>query len=164
MPSDGIRIKVELNAEAATESLANLLGFIESGELTKRVGDEVAEYSRDRITSGKNTAPDGSLWVALSPSTLKAKAAKGYGGKGTLVQFNSLYDSIRADKENATKDSINVGSSLAYALIHQFGGKAGKGRRVTIPARPYIGLSAQEKATLEQDVADWIRAKLAGGK
>ncbi|MDR2561898.1 MAG: phage virion morphogenesis protein [Holophagales bacterium] len=159
---DGIQIKVELNAEAAAGSLANLLGYIESGKLMEDVGTEVAQYSQHRILSGDNTAPDGSLWAALSPSTLKAKAAKGFGDKGTLIQRNSLYKAIMPG--NATKDHVEVGSSLAYALIHQFGGKAGKGRKVTIPARPYIGLSAQEKANLEQDVADWIRAKLAGGK
>ena len=27
---------------------------------------------------------------------------------------------------------------MRYAAIHQFGGKAGRGRKVTIPARPFL--------------------------
>ncbi|MFZ5537436.1 MAG: phage virion morphogenesis protein [Pseudomonadota bacterium] len=32
-----------------------------------------------------------------------------------------------------------VGSNKRYAAIHQFGGQAGRKRRATLPARPYLG-------------------------
>ena len=134
MADEGIRIKIELNADMATESLGNLLGFIESGELMKMVGTEVAKFSRNRILSHENTAPDGSKWEPLSLAYLLGKK-KTHPHQGTLQRENSLYRALRAD--NATKDHVEVGSSLVYTLIHQFGGKAGRGRKVTIPARPY---------------------------
>jgi hypothetical protein len=31
-----------------------------------------------------------------------------------------------------------VGSNKRYAAIHQFGGQAGRKRRATLPARPYL--------------------------
>ncbi|MDN8053830.1 putative phage Mu G virion morphogenesis protein [Burkholderia aenigmatica] len=34
-----------------------------------------------------------------------------------------------------------VGSNKEYAAIHQFGGMAGRGRKVEIPARPYLPLT-----------------------
>jgi phage virion morphogenesis protein len=44
-------------------------------------------------------------------------------------------------------DKAGVGVNLKYAAIHQFGGRAGKGHRSQIPARPYLGLDqpAREK-------------------
>lgn len=38
-------------------------------------------------------------------------------------------------------DSAIIGSNLAYAAIHQLGGQAGKNKKVTIPARPYLKLT-----------------------
>lgn len=38
------------------------------------------------------------------------------------------------------EDSAIIGSNLAYAAIHQLGGQAGKNKKVTIPARPYLKL------------------------
>ncbi|MCD7779784.1 MAG: phage virion morphogenesis protein, partial [Candidatus Gastranaerophilales bacterium] len=37
--------------------------------------------------------------------------------------------------------SAVIGSNLPYAAIHQLGGKAGKNKKVTIPARPYLKLT-----------------------
>ena len=34
-----------------------------------------------------------------------------------------------------------IGSNKEYAAIHQFGGMAGRGRKVEIPARPYLPLT-----------------------
>ena len=37
--------------------------------------------------------------------------------------------------------SAIIGSNVAYAAIHQLGGQAGKNKKVTIPARPYLKLT-----------------------
>lgn len=48
-----------------------------------------------------------------------------------------------------------IGSKTIYAAIHEFSGFAGRGRRIHIPARPYIGPVIKENenkiATLIQD-------------
>ena len=38
-------------------------------------------------------------------------------------------------------ESAIIGSNKVYAAIHQLGGQAGKNKKVTIPARPYLQLS-----------------------
>lgn len=38
-------------------------------------------------------------------------------------------------------NSATIGSNLAYAAIHQLGGQAGKNKKMTIPARPYLKLT-----------------------
>ena len=37
-------------------------------------------------------------------------------------------------------DSAVIGSNKDYARIHQLGGDAGRGKKVKIPARPYLFL------------------------
>ncbi len=60
----------------------------------------------------------------------------------------------------ATRNSVTVGSRLKYAAIHQFGGQAGRGKKVTIPARPFIGMSR----TAEQDIINTINGYIGGGQ
>ncbi|OPE24472.1 phage morphogenesis protein, partial [Pseudomonas aeruginosa] len=38
----------------------------------------------------------------------------------------------------ADRNEAGIGSNLVYAAIHQFGGDAGRGHQVEIPARRYL--------------------------
>ena len=51
-----------------------------------------------------------------------------------------------------------VGSNKEYAAIHQFGGMAGRGRKVEIPARPYLPFTADGSLQPEasEEVLDTI--------
>ena len=53
-----------------------------------------------------------------------------------LQSLKNLFD------VSATPDSVTVSSTPIYAAIQQFGGKAGLGRKVTIPARPFLPITA----------------------
>lgn len=45
--------------------------------------------------------------------------------------------------------SVEIGTNVIYGAIHQFGGAAGrKDRRVTIPARPFLGVSNEDSTEL----------------
>lgn len=60
-----------------------------------------------------------------------------------MLDTGTLRNSIQIQRVTDT-ESV-VGTKLPYAAIHQFSGRAGRGRKVTIPARPFIGVSAQGK-------------------
>jgi len=101
MSDEGISIKLEINADEAIGAIGNLLGYINSGELMQDIGNQVADYSRKRILSKENTAPDGSRWPSLAESTLLRKRKLGVEGKGILVSGAksgraSLVDTIMA--------------------------------------------------------------------
>ena len=49
-----------------------------------------------------------------------------------------------------------VGSNLPYARIHQKGGKTGKGHKVDMPARPYLGVSEEDMDEVRETVADFL--------
>jgi len=50
-----------------------------------------------------------------------------------------------------------VGTNVVYAAIHQFGGKAGRGRKVTIPARPFLKLTDEDLEKILQTVEEYLK-------
>lgn len=72
-----------------------------------------------------------------------------------LVDTANLMNSITSYYDN---DSAEVGSNEPYAAIHQFGGKAGRGRKVDIPARPFLVLTPQDEDDILEDVQAYFRS------
>jgi phage virion morphogenesis protein len=102
--------------------------------------------------------PDGAPWPELSPVTIalrhrkkakKTRAARAGvglpGGDKALFVTGRLEASIQF---NASDTELAVGTNRKFpggdksaAAIHQLGGKAGRGDSVTIPARPFLGVT-----------------------
>lgn len=93
-------------------------------------------------------------WTPLAEATKHARlGGKAYKQSGELtaaaqrrqdVGFRILQHTGQLAASVATDyDSTQavVGSNKEYAAIHQFGGMAGRGRKVEIPARPYLPLT-----------------------
>lgn len=77
-------------------------------------------------------------WVDLSETTKKQRQKIGK-YPGQIMQVSGqLASSVSTAYDN---DSAVIGSNLAYAAIHQLGGQAGKNKKTTIPARPYLKLT-----------------------
>lgn len=114
-------------------------------------------YERRVLENFQNQAsPDGVPWKPLAAATLmiglgrkkgwnkkgglSAKGKRYLQGKRILWESGDLEGSIHSQ---ATKDSVTIGSGghLPYPAIQQLGGKAGRGRKVTIPAREYLALN-----------------------
>ena len=93
----------------------------------------------------RGESPEGVPW---KPS----RRALRQGGK-TLVDTGRLRDSIT---RQATRDSVVVGTNVIYAAIHQFGGKTGRGLAVDMPARPYLGVSEDDRRGINEIAADFI--------
>lgn len=69
----------------------------------------------------------------------------------TLQQTGRLASSIVTDYDAA---SVVIGSNVEYARIHQFGGQAGRGRKVEIEARPYLPVTAD--GDLQPEASDAV--------
>jgi phage virion morphogenesis protein len=90
-------------------------------------------------------------WEPLAKSTLKQKLSnKILREKGF---FGGLQGSISA---RAEKDRAVVGTNKIYAAIHQFGGKAGRGLKVTIPARPFLMVQNEDWSEIRAALSDYI--------
>jgi phage virion morphogenesis protein len=160
MTDSPLHITINVDAESVTKALGRLSDGLKSPAFTKALGQEVATFSMDRILSRRNTAPDGSRWEDLSMATLLRKKKKGLGHQGTLMEKGNLYRLLKAT--NPTEDSVEISPPMAYMLVHQMGGKAGKGHKTTIPARPFIGISRDEEDALRDFVADWVKGLIDG--
>ncbi len=78
-------------------------------------------------------------WAGLSPVTIAIYAKQGRKNSSILQQSGMLRGSVQPS-HTATTATVGAGSaaSAKYAAIHQFGGMAGRGRKVKIPSRPYL--------------------------
>ena len=72
-----------------------------------------------------------------------------------LVDTENLMNSITSYYDN---NIAMVGTNEPYAAIHQFGGKAGRGRKVDIPARPFLVLTPQDEEDILEDVQAYFRS------
>lgn len=123
------------------------------------IGEEMIKRVDNRFVS--ETDPDGSKWIptkVLSNYLGYAGTKKGYKRKQAynkngswkaafsryLENKKTLYltGALRGDIHyQCNNNSVQWGTSgrIPYAGIHQFGGTAGRGKKVKIPARPYLG-------------------------
>lgn len=169
-------MRVDARIEGLEEARQALAKLRESGAKLRPVMAVIAQdlenSTKLRFTDGR--APDGKPWLPLSAATRFSRARKAAGGKvyvknrsRTTAAFTRAYlggmqpllDTGRLRNSitsRASNDFAEVGTATVYARIHQFGGKAGRGRKVTIPARPFIGMSADDRAL----VVERLRAHL----
>lgn len=71
-----------------------------------------------------------------------------------LVDTKKLMNSITSEYDN---DQAMVGTNEPYAAIHQFGGKAGRNKKVDIPARPFLLLTPEEEDDILEDIQDYFQ-------
>jgi len=154
-----VSVKVEIEVVGLQQTLERLeaLGRIEFHELLDGLARMGQQQTQRRIESEKTT-PDGKAW----PLTQDGRPA-------LFVSGTHLYRSI--DHE-AGATQARWGSGWIGAKVHQFGAvivpKEAKAlhfllddldvfaKKVTIPARPYLGISAQNALDLEAAAAKFI--------
>lgn len=121
------------------------------------LGVGITERAQQRFDN--STGPDGVKWKRLSDVTLgifkerlagkksnvKKNGALNAKGLRELINRRPLIDSGQLQEQiepHATASGLTVVANTEYAAIHQFGGKAGRGLKVTIPARPFLPVRA----------------------
>jgi phage gpG-like protein len=96
------------------------------------------------VWSGSNSAATlGLLTSRLSGQKSKVKKDGSLNASGQRALANkkpliAAGDLRRQFTLNVTNGTLTVSNTQQYAAIQQFGGKAGRGHKVTIPARPFL--------------------------
>ncbi|WP_051321682.1 phage virion morphogenesis protein [Chrysiogenes arsenatis] len=152
----GVALHVDLEGLEQLQRTLNRLSLLAtSGEL-RGLFEEIGEsgVATARLAFHDQRAPGGQPWKVSQ----RAEAEMG----DTLRLSNVLMNSIDWDA-NAQQATIGVygGTNVAYGAIHQLGGRAGRGRKVKIPARPFLPVSVAEFDDLEGTVRDWMERVLA---
>jgi len=154
----GVAIHIELAGFAEVEHFLARLNPFESETLLEAMARLIRESTRERILAG-GPAPDGSAW-----------APNREGRKPILHRSGALARSIDYLVQGTR---AIIGSGLVYARIHQEGGtivpksasalvfsvgnRLFRVKKVTMPARPYIGLSGDDRSELVQTVVNYLR-------
>jgi len=152
MTKSGVSINwggLKESVEKAAVEVGNAQG------LMAKIGKAMKGHATRRFQAG--AGPEGEKWKPLAGPRKNRKGRDGKPEKNPkpILDTARLRDSISF---SATPSEVHVGSNVEYARIHQLGGQAGRGRKVTIPARPYLGLSEEDK----EEIADLVKQHLAG--
>lgn len=97
----------------------------------------------------KESGSDGIKWK----DTKQGKRAKGGKVLNETSRLNTSFTDI------ISHDGVEVGTDLPYARIHQFGGKAGRNKKVIIPKRSFMPLN--DDGGLDDKVSKQIMKYLA---
>jgi phage gpG-like protein len=137
------------------------------------IGTGIIERTQRRFET--STGPDGIAWKANAETTLAMLSASIGASKSNRKKDGSL--NAKGNRMLANKkpligptgllgkvfhslvvdNTLTVSSPFVYSAIHQFGGKAGRGLKVTIPARPYFPIH-QDGTLYPDDQAGIVKA------
>ena len=136
------------------EVLTRLQELASRGEnlrpLMKNIAGIMAAATEDNF---KNEGrPD--KWIDLSETTKKQRQKIGKYPGQILQVSGQLASSVSTAYDD---NSAVIGSNLAYAAIHQLGGQAGKNKKTTIPARPYLKLTDNENIEILEAIEDFFK-------
>lgn len=141
-----------VSVEADVDIAARVLGRL-SEENIELIAYEVSLLIEDQTKlriADEKTAPDGASWAPWSDGY--AATRKPHHSLLVDQGIPGLLDSVQS---YATGLEAVVGTNLVYGAIHQFGSEDG-----TLPARPYLGLSADNRTAIEDLVAGRIEELL----
>ncbi len=140
----GVELTVTLDARAMAEidRVFARLGSDGVAQIRDKVSSAIEDQTYLRLVDEK-TAPDGTPWEPWSERHAARRAATAPAAS-LLINKENLLGSIQNYSNGTT---VRVGTRTPYSAIQQFGGRG-------IPARPYLGLSAENRREIEDLVID----------
>ena len=172
----GASIVVDVDVVAAAGKLDKLnAALVNPKPLMSELGEYLLGSTKDRFKTMQ--APDGTPWAPLKPSYLKAKKQN----KGKILTLGGyLRGQMRWQPDG--QDAVLIGSNRVYARIHQLGGttsphvikprtkkalafnglvlKSVRHPGSKIPARPFLGLSREDRQEVTKRTIDWVGRQL----
>lgn len=174
---------IELTDRSGLDYLHGLLGRTKNMRpVLLEIGDDMAESTKQRFVTA--SAPDGTAWAPNSALTLaryssmfarkkngeftKRSAAKLAAKKPGTGETRALGTTINYQLQG--DDAVAIGSPMVYAGTFHYGAKSGefgfgfyKTREGSfplpwgdIPARPFLGASADDKANIVRLVHSYL--------
>lgn len=141
-------VAVETDVKIPVSALMRLTDD-ELALIAYEIGALIEDQTKLRIADEK-TAPDGSPWPAWSEAYAETRKPHhsllvDQGNPGLLESITNYTTGMQAV----------VGTNLVYGRVHQFGSEEG-----ALPARQYLGLSADNRTAIEELVAGRVEELL----
>lgn len=156
-------VSIKINEDEITAVLDRLQKHLtDMTPVMTELGEILVDSTKQRFTEG--VSPTGAKWAPKSQTTIDSYAAR-----GDRIDFRPLFGPTgRLSSEityQATDSSVEIGSALIQAAVMHFGaGKGAFGADAAghsipwgnIPARPFIGLSDQDRSNIKATVYEWL--------
>ncbi|MEH6776478.1 MAG: phage virion morphogenesis protein [Cereibacter changlensis] len=148
----GVATELDLGGLAPARDLLSRISALDLDQLGGEEIGALLENSTKRRLQDEKTDPDGNRWVAWSATY---DATRDHGTHSLLIGENHLLTSIQ---HFSNSEAVRIGSNLIYAAIHQFGADPAKAHEGSlpgaegagIPARPYLGVSEEDRRDIER--------------
>ncbi len=159
----GISITAAINdaeVQRGFRSLSFLMG--NTRPVMAAIGTELVGSTHQRFVT--QTDPDGQAWAPLNADYAATKTKS-----LILTESTHLRDSIN---DHAGQDEVRVGTNVIYAGVHQegatiepknggylwfhIGDRLVRAKSVTLPARPYLGISAEDESAIAEIVFSFV--------
>lgn len=159
----GVAIEVTIEDKALRQAFGRLIDLMgDTTPIMSVIGTALVGSTHQRFIT--QTDPDGQAWRSLNEEYAKTKR-----NARILTESGRLRDSINSQ---ASRDEVRVGTNVIYAAIHQFGGTIkpvsashlmfrigdhfAMVDSVTLPARPFLGISAEDETEIAEIVFDAV--------
>jgi phage virion morphogenesis protein len=155
----GIELKAEIRGQVTSDVLEQIVRNMGSlRPALMEIGEHLQGSVEDRFRS--ETDPEGRSWAELAPLTLANK-------RNNLILTESGGPGLRGSIHyRVGSDTLEQGTNKIYGAIHQLGGTIRAKRapalaigrpggafalvkQVRIPARPYLGLSEDDRQAID---------------
>lgn len=147
----GVSIKVD--DSEVKKKIGGILKRMGNAEPAMRI---IGETALESIQRNFEVGGRPKEWKRLAPSTRKARRRAGkWPGKILMVRGagGGLFGSI---SYNAYSDKVVMVANKIYAAIHHYGGKAGRGHKVKIPARPFMMVQDEDWREMKEELSQFI--------
>lgn len=162
---------VEIKEDEITGALQRLSASL--SDLTpvmQEIGEIMVDSTKQRFPQG--IAPDGSRWARKSQTTLNRYGAR----SSNRIDIRPLFGPSGALSSQifyeVAPDSVSWGSPMIYAATQQFGAAQGAFGRTSrngpipwgnIPARPFLGVSAEDQANILDAISEALTRSATPG-
>lgn len=149
----GVEIKVTIEDEGVRETLKNIQE--RAGDL-KPVMGAIGEIVRASIRRNFEAGGRPDKWQPLKAATIFARMRRKHWPGKILIEKGVSGGLLGSLSYQAFPDKVVVSANKKYAAIHHFGGKAGRGGKANIPARPFLMVQKEDWAEIRTAIADYL--------
>ena len=142
-----MKIDVRFDDRVVQRRLAQLR---EAGSDLSPAMREIAGHLLDSVNEAfaDEASPAGKAWAPLKSATVRDRQRKRFRAGPILERSGDLASRILADWDDT---SAVAGTNVVYAATHHFGDP-----RRGIPARPFLGVSADARGAVLQAIVDHL--------
>ena len=156
-------IRIELKEDEITAALASLSrALVNKTPVMQEIGEYMVASTQDRVARGET--PEGTPFAPRAQTTLDIYARKNFSYGLPLNRSGVMRSGIFSE---AAESEVTIGSNAIQAAVMQFGAAkgslGGSSPWGNIPARPFLGVSDDDRTNILDIINEWLARSVNGG-